>query len=114
LRLAQVAQLSGHRGTERESLLACRRRFPGTEQGAVAAYELGRASTPAEAATWFDAYLREQPGGPLAREALGRLLEARAGAGDDVGARDAASRYLAKFPDGPQAPLARRVLSGGH
>jgi transmembrane sensor len=114
LRLAQVARLSGHRDTERQALVTCRRRFPGTERAAVAAYELGRSSSPSEASSWFDTYLGEQPSGPLAREASGRLIEARASAGDDRGARDAASRYLARYPDGPHAPLARRVLAGAH
>ena len=114
LRLAQVARLSGHRDTEREALVTCRRRFPGSERAAVAAYELGRSSSPSEASSWFDTYLGEQPSGPLAREASGRLVEARASAGDDRGARDAAARYLARYPDGPHAPLARRVLAGAH
>ncbi len=114
LRLAQVARLSGHRDTEREALVTCRRRFPGSERAAVAAYELGRSSSPSEASSWFDTYLGEQPSGALAREASGRLVEARASAGDDRGARDAATRYLARYPDGPHAPLARRVLAGAH
>jgi hypothetical protein len=114
LRLAQVSQLTGHRDTERVALFTCRRRFPGTERAAVAAYELGRASTPSEASSWFDTYLGERPTGPLAREASGRLVEARASAGDDRGARDAAARYLARYPDGPHAQLARRVLAGAH
>jgi transmembrane sensor len=114
LRLAQVARLSGHRDTEREALVTCRRRFPGSERAAVAAYELGRSSSPSEASSWFDTYLGEQPSGPLAREASGRLVEARASAGDDRGARDAAARYLARYPDGPHAPLARRILAGAH
>jgi hypothetical protein len=114
LRLAQVARLSGHRDTERQALVTCRRRFPGTERAAIAAYELGRSSSPSEASSWFDTYLGEQPSGPLAREASGRLIEARASAGDDRGARDAAARYLARYPDGPHAALARRVLAGAH
>jgi TolA-binding protein len=114
LRLAQVARLSGHRDTEREALVTCRRRFAGSERAAVAAYELGRSSSPSEASSWFDTYLGEQPSGALAREASGRLVEARASAGDDRGARDAATRYLARYPDGPHAPLARRVLVGAH
>jgi transmembrane sensor len=114
LRLAQVARLSGHRDTDREALVTCRRRFPGSERAAVAAYELGRSSSPSEASSWFDTYLGEQPNGPLAREASGRLVEARASAGDDRGARDAAARYIARYPDGPHAGLARRVLSGAH
>jgi hypothetical protein len=112
LRLAEVSQLSGHRDTEREALLACRRRYPGTERAAVAAYELGRASGAADAAVWFSAYLREQPTGPLAREASGRLIEARASAGDGRGAREAASEYLSRYRDGPHAALAERVLAG--
>lgn len=112
LRIAQVGRLSGHRDTEREALLACRRRFPGKAQASVAAYELGRASSPAEAAGWFEAYLREQPSGPLEREALGRLLEARTSMGDTAAAKTAATRYLERHPDGPQAPLARRILGG--
>jgi hypothetical protein len=114
LRLAQVARLTGHRDTEREALVTCRRRFPGTESAAIAAYELGRASSPSEASSWFDTYLGEQPSGALAREAAGRLVEARASAGDERGARDAAARYLARYPDGPYATLARRVLAGVH
>jgi hypothetical protein len=114
LRLAQVARLSGHRDTERDALVTCRRRFPGSERSAVAAYELGRSSSPSEASGWFDTYLGEQPSGALAREAAGRLVEARASAGDDRGARDAATRYLARYPDGPHAPLARRILAGAH
>lgn len=114
LRLAQVARLSGHRDTERDALVTCRRRFPGSERSAVAAYELGRSSSPSEASSWFDTYLGEQPSGSLAREAAGRLVEARANAGDDRGARDAATRYLAHYPEGPHAPLARRILAGAH
>ncbi len=114
LRLAQVARVSGHRDTEREALVTCRRRFPGSERAAVAAYELGRSSSPSEASSWFDTYLGEQPSGPLAREASGRLIETRASAGDDRGARDAAVRYLTRYPDGPQVTLARRVLAGAH
>jgi transmembrane sensor len=112
LRLAQVARLSGHRDTEREALVTCRRRFAGAERASVAAYELGQSSSPGEASRWFEAYLSEQPGGPLAREASGRLIEARAAAGDDAAARDAATQYLARYPGGPHAPLARRVLAG--
>jgi TolA-binding protein len=112
LRFAQVARLSGHHDTARDALVACRRRFPGSERASIAAYELGRASSPVEARGWFETYLREQPNGSLAREAAGRLVEARAASGDEQGARDAAARYLARYPGGPHAALARRILSG--
>jgi transmembrane sensor len=112
LRLAQVGKLSGHRDLERDALLVCRKRFANTSQAALASYELGRASSPAEAATWFKAYLAERPHGPLAREAAGRLIEAYSQAGDSSDARDMARRYLAGYPDGPHAPLARGILEG--
>ena len=111
LDLAKVGQLSGHRDLQRDALLACRRRFPSTRQSALAAYELGRASSSAEAATWFEAYLADQPDGALAREALGRLLEAQSLARNSTAARDVANRYLSRYPDGPHAPLARRTLA---
>src|SRR5262249_29471585 len=94
----------------RDALLACRDRFARTPQAAIAAFELGRSAPPAEAATWFEAYLAEEPRGSLAREAWGRLVEANALAGKDAAARSAAQEYLARYPDGPSAALARRVL----
>jgi TolA-binding protein len=112
LRIAQVCQLTGHADDQRDALLACRRRFPRTQQAALSAYELGRLSPPTEAGAWFEAYLSEQPSGSLAREALGRLLEARASAGDTARAREAAASYLTRYPDGPEAALARRIVSG--
>jgi hypothetical protein len=112
LQLAQVGQLSGHRDLERDALMACRRRFANTSQAALASYGLGRASSPAEAATWFKSYLAEQPHGSLAREAAGRLIEAYSQAGDGSDARDTARYYLAEYPGGPHASLARGILAG--
>jgi transmembrane sensor len=110
LELAKVGQLSGHRDMQLDALLAVRRRFAGSRQAALAAYELGRTTPAVEAAGWFEAYLAEQPAGPLAREASGRLLEADSLAHNEPAARDAARRYLARYPDGPHAALARRAL----
>jgi transmembrane sensor len=110
LELAKVGQLSGHRDMQRDALLAVRHRFAGTRQASLAAYELGRTAPALEAAGWFEAYLAEQPSGPLAREASGRLLEADSLAHNEPAARDAAKRYLARYPDGPHAALARRAL----
>lgn len=110
LRFAQVGKLSGHRDAHHDALTACRDRFAKSPQAALAAFELGRSAPPSEAIAWFEAYLREDPRGPLAREASGRLLEANALAGHDAAARKAAQEYLAKYPDGPAASMARRVL----
>ena len=96
---------------ERNALLACRSRFKGQPAAARAAYLFGRSTGAGEAASWFETYIREQPAGALAREASGRLIESQQRAGNVAGTREAASRYLAAYPDGPHATLARQVLA---
>lgn len=110
LALARAARFAGRMDISRESLMACRARFAGSPQAAMSAFLLGRSASGAQAAEWFSTYLREQPGGALAREALGRLLEAYQASGDRVAARAAAERYLKSYPDGPHATLAREAL----
>ena len=111
LEAARAARLAGRPDEERAALLACRKRAPGQPAAAQAAYLLGRASAAAEAAQWFDTYLREQPGGLLAREAAGRLIESYRASGNNAAALAAASRYLARYPNGPHASLARQALA---
>lgn len=93
---------------------AVRSRFPGTVEAANGAFILGRMEFHTgrlrEAATWLETYLRERPNGRFAREAAGRLVEAYQQVGDESRARIAAERYLARYPDGPHAELARSVL----
>ena len=111
LEAARVARLAGRPAEERAALLACRKRAPGQPPAAQAAYLLGRASAGAEAAQWFETYLREQPQGLLAREASGRLIESYRASGNSGAAQTAASRYLARYPNGPHASLARQALT---
>jgi transmembrane sensor len=110
LDLAHAARLSGRADVDRAALLACRNRFHGGP-AATAAYYLGTMSAPSEAARWFETYLEEQPKGVLASMAAGRLIESYQRAGDQTSARGAATRYLASYPNGPQAALARQVLA---
>ncbi len=117
LRMADTARYEGKHERARSALTALRRRFPGTPAAAAAAFELGRIAFDnreayVEAADWFDTYLREQPQGGFAREALGRALEASVKAGDPKRTRELATRYLAAFPDGPHSRLARRTVFG--
>lgn len=117
LRLADVARFARRPTRAREALDAVRRRFPDTDAAATAAFERGRialadSDSHAEAASWFDTYLRERPDGALAREAMGRRIEALATT-DRAAARAAAHRYLERHPKGPHADLATRLVEGG-
>jgi len=91
-----------------------RSRFAGSDAAANAAFILGRmqfhAGVPQSAATWLQTYLRERPNGRFSREAMGRLVESYVRAGDAARAQSAARRYLARYPHGPHAALARSVL----
>ena len=91
-----------------------RSRFPESDEAAQAAFILARIDfhdgSFQDAAGWLETYLRERPKGRFAREASGRLIEAYRRAGNEKGARVAAKRYLARYPDGPHAELARSVL----
>ncbi len=117
LRLADVARFARRPARAREALDAVRRRFPDTDAAATAAFERGRialagSDSHAEAASWFDTYLRERPDGTLAREAMGRRMEALETT-DRAAARTAARRYLERYPAGPHADLAKRLAEGG-
>jgi len=109
--LARAARFVGRQDVSTGALSSCRRRFPGSRDAAMAAYLLGRNAPPAGAVKWFSAYLAEQPNGALAIEASGRLIEANEAAGDVKAARNAARHYLLRYPDGPHAQLAKRVLA---
>lgn len=108
--LSDAARYAGRPARARDALIAVRARFG--EQGNTA-FLLGRiAADQGEAGTaieWFDRYLREQPGGPLAETATGRLIELYRPR-DASRARKLAERYLAAYPDGSYAALARTLV----
>ncbi len=107
LTLAEVCRFTHHAGEAAQLLTRLRQRFPGTDDAATAAFELGRDGG---GASWFRAYLAERPNGALALEASGRLLEVLSRSGDRAAARDAASAYLSRYPNGPHAAFARQLL----
>lgn len=116
--LGDVARLAGDGARASQAYLAIRQRFGQTPAASEAAFLLGRvaqdaASDHAHAAKWLTTYLGEHPSGPLAAEALGRLIEAEDRRGDHAAARRAATRYLAAYPDGWHASYARSVLAKG-
>jgi TolA-binding protein len=117
LRLAEVAMVAKRPAIARSALGALRARHPKSNQAAIASFYLGKLAMKSgrerDAGAAFQAYLQAQPQGPLAREALGRLIEARQAAGEQTKARQTARDYLKRHPRGPHAPLARRLLDDG-
>ncbi|WP_433937397.1 FecR domain-containing protein [Sorangium cellulosum] len=108
--LADAARYAGRPRAARAALLALRNRHGARGDsafllGKLAADQLG---DPGDALAWFDTYLREAPGGALREQALGRSLELQQRRDPEV-ARRAALRYLAEYPHGAYAPLARSL-----
>lgn len=115
LTLGNTARLAGNGMRAAEAYQALRRRFPGSASASGAAFQLGRlsfdgAANYAAAHQWFSAYLREAPGGGLAQEALGRVLECEHRLGRRDQAEATARRYLASYPQGAHASLAHSLL----
>jgi TolA-binding protein len=113
LAFADVARLAGDRASAGRAYDAVRKRFAGSTDATTAAFALGRMAFEAVdndgAIRWFSTYLRESPSGPLAREALGRQMEAHARKGDDAAAKAIAIQYLRAYPTGPHAKLAKHL-----
>jgi hypothetical protein len=112
--LADVARFGGSGEQALGALATLRRRFPGSSPAAAAAFAIARIhfdqrGAYADAARWFRTYLKEQPRGPLAREAQGRLMEALVRTGSRAEARALAVSYLEQNPNGPYARLAHSL-----
>jgi hypothetical protein len=114
--LGDTARFAGKPADALTAYQALRSRGAGSSAAKQAAFSIARVhfdqrAAYAEAARWFRTYLAEQPGGPLARESEGRLMESLSRAGDRVGARKVAEGYLAKYPRGPHERVARQLLA---
>jgi transmembrane sensor len=111
---ADAARLSGHPADAVRSLRMLCDRHSSDPSAPIAAFTLGRVlddlGQPAQAAAAFRRCGALSPSGPLAEDALAREAEAwtRAGRSDD--ARDAAARYLRRFPSGRHVAELRKML----
>ncbi len=111
--VANAARFLGRTEASREALDALRRRFKGSSAAVSATYLLGRlteSSSSKEAINWYLQYEREAPNGPLIAEAVGRRLLLLQAAGDRSGTERLAREYVSRFPDGPYAGVARKIV----
>lgn len=111
--LADAARY-GRRGTiAQRALLAERQRFPGSRPARDAAFFLGRLKEDegGGALEWYERYLSESPQGSYVPQALGRkvmLVYQQRGA---AAARAEAGAYLERYPNGPYAAAARKIVA---
>lgn len=102
---ADAARLSGHPREAAAHLTQLIERYPHDVRARLAAFTLGRLALhelnqPLLAARSFARAYALDPDGELAADALAREAEAYHRAGDRGGARAAAKRYLARYPEG--------------
>ena len=114
-KLASAARYAHRPAVSTRVYVAVRERFPGTPRAATSAFMLGRMAldekaSPEEARKWFSVYLDEAPSGPLAEEALGRLMDACDKSGREEEAERRARAYLSRYQDGLFAKLAKSIL----
>jgi hypothetical protein len=112
--LADAARFTRHGSLAERTLDRLRARFSGTGSAKAAAFLLGRmaddAGNTSTAISWYETYLREAPGGPLASEALGRRMLALRNQKNVESTRSAAKEYLERFTTGSYAPIAHEIL----
>ncbi|UQA58153.1 FecR domain-containing protein [Polyangium aurulentum] len=113
LLLADIARLSGHPGEAIAPLSKIVRERARDPRASLAAFTMGRLQLdslgqPDRAARSFETSVSLGLGEPLLEDAMARLVEARARAGDKEGARAALTEYERRFPAGRRAREARR------
>jgi transmembrane sensor len=112
---ADAARLSGHPRAAARYLERLIDRYPESAPAHLAAFTLGRLALyelkrPALAARSFARAYTLNAAGPLAEDALAREAEAYHRAGDAERAKNAAERYLERYPNGARkAEVARYV-----
>jgi TolA-binding protein len=108
--LADAARYSKQSDLAERTLKTIRTRFPGSKDGAAAAFLLGRlleGHDPSGAKQLYLAATQEDPHGPFRSEILGRQLLLSDRTGDHAAAKRAAAEYVKFFPKGPYAGKAR-------
>lgn len=112
--LANAARFSGRTGLGRDAYKALRQRFMGSPVAASAAFLMGRmteGSSPQEARRWYERYEQEAPRGALVAEAMGRRLLLTQSTGSRNEVQRLAEEYVRRFPEGPYAGVARKIVA---
>ncbi len=107
--ITRAARLRGHPELARDALLELRKKhgIRGESSYLLGKVHADQLRATAKAISWFELYLKEAPNGPLAEQAMGRLVELQAGG---AAAERSARRYLERFPAGSYAAFARSQL----
>jgi hypothetical protein len=112
--LADAARYARKEDLARRALMAERARYPGSVQARDASFFLGGiAENQGDAAAslqWYDVYLGENANGAYGSQALGRKMMLVERLKGRAGAVAIANEYLARFPDGPYAASASKLL----
>jgi hypothetical protein len=112
--LGNAARFSGKSTVATKAYGAIRQRFGGSNEAAPAAFFLGRlaeTTNPTVAMSWYDKYLTESPRGVWIADAMGRSLVLSNQLRGKEATLGAAKEYLERFPAGPYAGFARKLLS---
>ncbi len=115
--LADAARYGHRPALARRTLLSMRDRFPRSSEARDAAFFLGGlaedaagASGHGDALNWYQQYLGESSRGRYAAQALGRKMVMTQKLKGAEAAGSVAGEYLERFPDGPYAAAARKLL----
>jgi hypothetical protein len=111
--LADAARYGRRGAIAQRALLAERQRFPGSRPARDAAFFLGRLKEDEGGASleWYERYLAESPQGSYVPQALGRKLMLVYQQRGASAARPEADAYLERYPNGPYAAAARKIVA---
>jgi len=110
--LADAARYAGRSAVAKRVLLAERQRFPSSGQARDAAFFLGRIAEDGGggAIEWYERYVNESPRGAYASQAFGRKMMLVYKQRGGSAASPVAAEYLSRFPNGPYAAAARKIV----
>lgn len=110
--LADAARYGRRTALARRVLLAERSRFPGSRAATEAAFFLGRIveDEGGDAIEWYDRYLADSSRGAYASQALGRKMMLVYGRRGAAQTQKLAEDYLSRYPNGPYASSAKKII----